>query len=377
MTTDEGVEITNFTQEDIDNNLLIYVHDGSETIGDSFDFSLADGGEDAVIALIGTFSIAVTAVNDVPTLGDAGGTLSFTENGVAAVIDGTLSVADVDDANLELATITISAGYVSSEDVLGFSTQNGISGSWNSGAGVMTLSGSSSKADYETALESVTYDNTSEDPNTIARTITWVVNDGTVNSSPVTSTISMTAVNDVPTLGDAGGTLSFTENGVAAVIDGTLSVADVDNANLKSATITISSGYVSGEDVLGFTPQNGIVGSWDSGAGVLSLTDEASKIDYETALMSVTYNNTSEDPNTSARTITWVLNDGVGNSSGVSSTISVTALNDAPTLSVNTGASVAEAASVIISTLMLKEGDPDDSGSELTYWVTSAPSNGQ
>ena len=97
-----------------------------------------------------------------PTLSGAAGTLSFTENGGATAIDASLSVGDVDDTELELATITITSGYVSSEDVLGFSTQNGISGSWNSGSGVMTLSGTSSLSNYETALESVTYNNTSE-----------------------------------------------------------------------------------------------------------------------------------------------------------------------------------------------------------------------
>ena len=44
-------------------------------------------------------------------------------------------------AIMESATITISSGYQSSEDVLAFTNANGITGSWNSGAGVLTLSG--------------------------------------------------------------------------------------------------------------------------------------------------------------------------------------------------------------------------------------------
>ncbi|MDA7509951.1 hypothetical protein N8527_01655, partial [bacterium] len=185
------------------------------------------------------------------------------------------------------------------------------------------------------------------------------------------------AANDVPTLGDAGGTLSFTENGGATAIDGSLSVADVNDTNLESATITISSGYVSSEDVLEFTAQNGISGSWNSGSGVMSLSGTSSKANYEMALESLTYNNTSEDPNTSARTITWVINDGYENSSAVTSTVSVTVVNDAPTIAINTGVSVARAGSVTITASLLKEGDPDDSGAGLTYVVTSAPVNGQ
>ena len=48
------------------------------------------------------------------------------------MIDGTLTITDVDDTNMEGATITISSGYQSSEDVLAFSNANGITGSWNS-----------------------------------------------------------------------------------------------------------------------------------------------------------------------------------------------------------------------------------------------------
>ncbi len=81
----------------------------------------------------------------------------------------------------------------------------------------------------------------------------------------------------------------------------------------------------------------------------MSLSGTSSKANYETALESLTYNNTSEDPNTSARTITWVINDGYENSSAVTSAVSVTVVNDAPTIATNTGVSVARAGSVIIT----------------------------
>ena len=46
-------------------------------------------------------------------------------------------------------------------------------------------------------------------------------------------------------------TLACTENDGAVLIDSTLSLADVDNANLAGATIAISSGFrAGGEDVL-------------------------------------------------------------------------------------------------------------------------------
>lgn len=62
----------------------------------------------------------IISVNDAPALTGACGTLSFTENDGATATDYILSAMDVDDAELEAVTITISSSNVSSEDVLGF-----------------------------------------------------------------------------------------------------------------------------------------------------------------------------------------------------------------------------------------------------------------
>ncbi|MCH9819923.1 MAG: hypothetical protein K0U58_03650 [Gammaproteobacteria bacterium] len=274
------------------------------------------------------FAFTVTDDNAAPVVSDAGATLAYTEGDSATVIDGTLTITDVDDTNMEGATITISSGYQASEDVLALgNTGLGISVASNS-SGVLTLSGSASKANYETAFESITYQNTNtDDPDNTNRTITWVVSDGTANSSGVTSTITVADVNDAPVVSDAGGTLSFSTGGSATVIDGTLTITDVDGTNMESATITISSGYESSEDVLAFTNANGITGSWDSGTGVLTLSGTASKANYETAFESVTYQNTDTgSPDTSDRIATWLVSDGDTNSAaGVTSTISVSA----------------------------------------------------
>ena len=274
------------------------------------------------------FAFTVTDDNAAPVVSDAGATLAYTEGDSATVIDGTLTITDVDDTNMEGATITISSGYQASEDVLALgNTGLGISVASNS-SGVLTLSGSASKANYETAFESITYQNTNtDDPDNTNRTITWVVSDGTANSSGVTSTITVADVNDAPVVSDAGGTLSFAAGSSATVIDGSLTITDVDDTNMESATITISSGYESSEDVLAFTNANGITGSWDSGTGVLTLSGTASKANYETAFESVTYQNTDTgSPDTSDRIATWLVSDGDTNSAaGVTSTISVSA----------------------------------------------------
>ncbi len=65
LTTNVGVAITSFTQDDLNNNRVVYVHDGSETTTDSFDFTVSDG---TTTLPADTFSITVTAVNDAPSL---------------------------------------------------------------------------------------------------------------------------------------------------------------------------------------------------------------------------------------------------------------------------------------------------------------------
>ena len=314
-----------------------------------------------------TSTITIADANDAPVVSDAGATLAYTEGDSATVIDGTLTITDVDDTNMEGATITISSGYESSEDVLAFTNANGITGSWNSGTGVLTLSGSASKANYETAFESITYQNTNtDDPDNTNRTITWVVSDGTANSSGVTSTITIADANDAPVVSDAGATLAYTEGDSATVIDGTLTITDVDDTNMEGATITISSGYESSEDVLAFTNANGITGSWNSGTGVLTLSGSASKANYETAFESITYQNTNtDDPDNTNRTITWVVSDGTANSSGVTSTITVADVNDAPVVSDAGGTlsfSAGGSATVIDGTLTIT--DVDDTNME-------------
>ena len=105
------------------------------------------------------------------------------------------------------------------QDVLAFSDQLGISGSWNAGTGVLTLSGSATRANYQTALRSVTYANASDNPSTLTRTLSFVVNDGAANSSAATRNISVTAVNDAPVITSNGGgataSVDVAENGTA------------------------------------------------------------------------------------------------------------------------------------------------------------------
>src|SRR5207253_1852874 len=86
-------------------------------------------------------------------------------------------------------------------------------------------------------------------------------------------------------------------------------VSDVDNVNLVSATVTITNLQNGGaESLAATTAGTSIVASYSS--GVLSLTGSDTVAHYQQVLRSVTYDNSSQNPGTTARVITVVVNDG-------------------------------------------------------------------
>ena len=117
-----------------------------------------------------------------------GTTLAYTENAAATAITATITASDVDNANLAGATIQITGNYQNGQDVLSFTNTANITGTWNAANGTLTLSGSDTVANYQAALRAVKYQNTSDNPSGLTRTVSFTVNDGTANSNTVTGT---------------------------------------------------------------------------------------------------------------------------------------------------------------------------------------------
>ena len=142
--------------------------------------------------------------------------LIYIENAPATEITSTLTVGDADDTNIEWATIQITAGYQNGQDVLAFTDMGSITGSWDAVTGTMTLTGSDTLANYQAALRTMTYQNTSDDPDPAVRTVSFTVDDGDDDSNTATRDINVTTVNDAPvvTLYDSGA-LEYTENDLA------------------------------------------------------------------------------------------------------------------------------------------------------------------
>jgi 5-hydroxyisourate hydrolase-like protein (transthyretin family) len=124
--------------------------------------------------------------------------MNYTEKESPQSIITTITITDADNVNMDSASVVISDNYKVDEDVLSFADQNGITGNWDAMTGTMKLTGSSTKANYETALKNVKYSNTSNNPDIATRTVSFVVNDGELNSNTGTGMITVTSVDDPP-----------------------------------------------------------------------------------------------------------------------------------------------------------------------------------
>ncbi|OYV07435.1 MAG: hypothetical protein CFE26_00995 [Verrucomicrobiales bacterium VVV1] len=125
-----------------------------------------------------------------------------------------------------------------------------------------------------------------------------------------------TAATNPPAIaGVPAGNLIFTEGDSATAIAPALTVADTDSANLASASVVISQGLSSSEDILSATPSGALLAGnivYTSATGTLAITGSAPLADYQAVLRSVSYRNSNTtNPSTSVRRVTFAANDGV------------------------------------------------------------------
>jgi hypothetical protein len=105
-----------------------------------------------------------------------------------------LSVTDTDDANLRSATVTLANRPDGNAESLSADTSGTtIVANYNAQTGVLTLTGPASTDDFESVLRTVRYNNTALNPSGSNRSVTFVADDGTVNSNTATSTVTVVA----------------------------------------------------------------------------------------------------------------------------------------------------------------------------------------
>ena len=255
------------------------------------------------------------------------GAQSVNEDSTLAI--GGVSVADVDSATLTTilsvasGILTVGAGGVVS----------------NNGTGTVTISGSA--AQINASLATLSYLGNLNFNG--ADTLTVATSDGTLTDADAVA-ITVNAVNDRPVLdldadnssGAAGVdyTTTFVEGGAAvAIADVDDLIADVDNANLASATITLANHQPDDLlSVVGTLPTGITASAYDPATGVLTLSGAATLAAYQTALRQIAFSNSSPIPSATDRIINIVVNDGAASSPAAHAFVHVVPVDTAPAL---------------------------------------------
>ncbi len=263
----------------------------------------------------------------------------FAGGSTPVTLDAGIVVSDVSTGSLAGATVTVGAATLQPGDVLSFNNGTNtetfgdgdtITGSYDSGTGVLTLSGTAAVADYQTALGQVQFGfnasaggGTDVDPTNggidLSRTIAWQVNDGFTSSAANTDT-TLTVTHTAPVI-TAGGTATF--GGAPVVLDAGVTVSDVDSGNrLLGATVTIGTGFIPGDTLTIDGTTNGVIAGNPNGTisyafsgSTLTLTGNDTLADYQAALALVTYSfnppggDATAGGTDTSRSITWQLTD--------------------------------------------------------------------
>jgi VCBS repeat-containing protein len=357
-----------FTQADINNGLVTYLHDGAETASAGFGFSVSDGAGGSVTGQ--SFAVDVAAVNDAPTVaftlagakppvGDAKGPAGplppqATEQ-VAFSLKGGIAIGDV-DAGAGTISVTLSVDY----GVL--DVDAGTSGALVTGTGTGTVTITGTLAQVRALFgndptSAIAFTANTDAPPASAQLTVTVNDNGNTGTDPGISggaaseegsasiAIFIAPVNDAPAVdldGTAGGvdqSASYTEDAPGIAIGSGVTVTDPDSGlgdMMESATITLT-GAVAGDSLAltGALPSGFVaVTTPTAGAITIQITGTGTGAQYQALIESIRYSTTSQDPTVGgtdgSRTITVAVNDGANDSAVATATVNITALDDAP-----------------------------------------------
>ncbi len=278
------------------------------------------------------FSLPIPAI----TLSNT--TASATEKGDSVVLDNALTLYDSDDTHLASATINFGSGF-NTNDSLSVTTQAGVSVSYDSAQGILTLSGSATLEDYQAILRTLTFeagnDDSIGDGETASREVNLQVSDGTNLSAEVTILVT---VNGVSTVTNTAPTIS----------------------GAPSTSVAQGSAY-------SFTP---IASDVDTGDSLtFSITNKPSWASFNTSTGALTGTPTNDDVGTTSNIVISV-SDGTASASLSAFSLQVTNVNDAPTISGAPSTSVAQGSAYSFTPI----ASDVDTGDSLTFSITNKPS---
>jgi len=172
---------------------------------------------------------------------------------------------------------------------------------------------------------------------------------------------------------------TFTEGGTGvSIADTDIKITDPDSTQLTGATVVLTN--TQPNDSLSYTnvPGINVTSATDPATGkiTLTLTGTASLADYMQQIKNITFNNSSDDPSTTPRTITVTVTDGGNYSNVATTTVNVVAVNDAP---VATGSAITgtEDTSLKLTWANFGVSDVDSPQASLGVKITELPVAGK
>ena len=287
---------------------------------------------------------------------------TFTENDLPVAITADSLIGDPDIGSTDIASATITLTNPQAGDLLTAtgSLPPGITASaYNPVTGTLTLSNAASFADYETALEAIRFSAAGDNPVAGNRIIQVVVNDGTNDSQPATSLVTVVAVNDPP--------INTVPGGQTVAEDTTLSIASVSVADSDSSALTTTLSVSSGK--LDVTAGAGVTGN---GTANVTITGTAAEIN--TALAGLAY--TGNPDFNGADALTVATSDATATATDTIA-ITVNPVNDAPINTVPGAQSVAEDTILPIAGVLVADIDSSALTTTLSSYgilnVTASP----
>ncbi|TAL13198.1 MAG: DUF4347 domain-containing protein, partial [Aquabacterium sp.] len=190
-------------------------------------------------------------------------------------------------------------------------------------------------------------------------------------TAPAAPVLDLDANNSSGATG-TGYNASWTENGGAvAVADSDASLTDSDSSNLTGLTVTITNATDGTAEILAATTTGtSISASYDSSTQVLTLSGTDTVAHYQQVLRTVTYNNTSENPSGTSRSISYVATDAYATSSTATATVAINAVNDAPVITSNGGGASASISIAENTSTVTTVTATDAEGATLTYSIS-------
>ncbi|MGF1751856.1 beta strand repeat-containing protein, partial [Vibrio cionasavignyae] len=326
---------------------------------------------------------SITEINDAPTLTALGLNPVFIEGSSAAQVFSGSSVSTV-EANQNINGLTMTVSNVSDSgaekltvDGVSIILDSGQSGTTSSGlsytvsvesqiATLTLTSGSLTEAESQSLVDSITYQNDSHDPNASSNRTVSLTNisesgsENTKSNLAITSSVTITAVDDEPTITANVRNPTYNEGASASLLYSSSVIDTIESdQSLTGATLTVSGVVDAGSEAIvidatevllsdgrtGKTSTNNIDYSVSLSGNVATITlsnVNGTVSQAQLLLDNLAYINTSDDPTEGDRVITLTQitdsgsltgdNDNVNDTLTLASTAAVKAVNDEPTL---------------------------------------------